>query len=61
LLPAIILASSLAGALIGIGLIVFTQRGRDVPMPFGPFLAIAGLFMLPLGRFLTQKYLGVSL
>ncbi|TDK64516.1 prepilin peptidase [Sapientia aquatica] len=60
-LPAIILASSLAGAVIGIGLIVFTKRERDVPMPFGPYLVIAGLIMLPFGRMLTQNYLGIVL
>lgn len=45
-IPAIILLSSIVGALIGIGLIVLAKRGREVPMPFGPYLAGAGLLML---------------
>jgi len=45
-LPAIVLLSSLVGAVIGIGLIVLAKRGREVPMPFGPYLAGAGLLAL---------------
>ena len=60
-LPLIILISSLVGAVVGISLIVIAKRGRDVPMPFGPYLASAGLLMLPFGQFITQKYLGVML
>lgn len=45
-LPAVILASSLVGALVGIGLIVFRGHGREVPIPFGPYLAGAGLLVL---------------
>jgi len=57
-LPAIILFSSLAGAVIGIGLILLARRGRDIPIPFGPYLAIAGLLALLYGRPLAQMYLG---
>ncbi|PRC91397.1 prepilin peptidase [Solimicrobium silvestre] len=60
-LPVIILCSSLAGAIIGLSLIWFAKRGRDIPMPFGPYLAIAGLVMLPFGQLITQKYLGIVL
>jgi leader peptidase (prepilin peptidase)/N-methyltransferase len=35
-----------AGALIGITLIVLKQHRREVPIPFGPYLAIAGLIVL---------------
>jgi leader peptidase (prepilin peptidase)/N-methyltransferase len=45
LLP-IVLLSSVAGAVIGIGLIVLARRGRNVPMPFGPYLAVAGFLTL---------------
>ena len=38
----IIIMSAVVGALLGIGLIVFRGRDRQVPMPFGPFLAAAG-------------------
>jgi len=57
LLPAVILLSSITGAVIGIGLIMFTKRGRETPMPFGPFLAIAGIAALFFGQQLSQFYL----
>lgn len=57
LLPAVILLSSVLGAVIGISLIVFTKRGREVPMPFGPFLAIGGIAALFLGKELASLYL----
>ena len=45
-IPTLILASSLVGAVVGILLIVTGNQGRDTPMPFGPFLAGAGLLHL---------------
>ncbi|MDO9206101.1 A24 family peptidase [Methylotenera sp.] len=57
LLPAVILLSSILGAVIGISLIVFTKRGREIPMPFGPFLAIGGIAALFLGPQLASYYL----
>lgn len=57
MLPAVILLSSVLGAVIGISLIVFAKRGREVPMPFGPFLAIAGIAALFLGPQLASYYL----
>ncbi len=41
-LPSIIVWSSLVGAIIGIGLVVLYKRDRNKPIPFGPYLAIAG-------------------
>jgi leader peptidase (prepilin peptidase) / N-methyltransferase len=61
LLPGIILFSSLAGAIIGICLIRFGQHDRTVPIPFGPYLALAGLIMLPFGRQIMENYLGIML
>jgi leader peptidase (prepilin peptidase)/N-methyltransferase len=57
LLPAVILLSSVLGAAIGISLIVFAKRGREIPMPFGPFLAIGGIAALFLGPQLASYYL----
>lgn len=57
LLPAVILLSSVLGAAIGISLIVLTKRGREIPMPFGPFLAIGGIAALFLGPQLASYYL----
>lgn len=45
-LPTIVLLSSVVGAVVGIGLIVTGKQDRETPMPFGPFLAGAGLIHL---------------
>lgn len=58
MLPIIILLSSAVGAVVGIALIVLARRGRDIPIPFGPYLAAAGLLALLYGKQLTQTYLG---
>lgn len=56
-LPTIIILSSLAGALFGLALILLRQRDRKVPMPFGPFLAVAGWIALLWGEPINQAYL----
>lgn len=61
ILPLTILLSSLVGAVVGITLILFAGHGRQVPIPFGPYLAGGGLIALFWGRELTQAYLGVAL
>jgi len=58
-LPLTILLSSFVGALVGIALIVLTKRGRNVPIPFGPYLAVAGVIALFWGKSLTHSYLGL--
>jgi leader peptidase (prepilin peptidase)/N-methyltransferase len=58
-LPLTILLSSLVGAIVGIGLIVMAKHGRNVPIPFGPYLAVAGIIALFWGKSLTQAYLGI--
>ena len=45
-LPTIVLLSSLVGAVVGLGLIATGRQSRETPMPFGPFLAGAGLIHL---------------
>jgi leader peptidase (prepilin peptidase)/N-methyltransferase len=57
MLPLTILLSSLVGAVVGIALIVLAKQGRNVPIPFGPYLAGAGLLALFWGKDLTQAYL----
>lgn len=59
MLPAIILLSSVVGAIVGIGLIVAARQGRNVPIPFGPYLAAAGAIALFWGKTLTSSYLGL--
>ncbi|MFC4931663.1 prepilin peptidase [Massilia sp. GCM10023247] len=58
MLPTIILLSSIVGALVGIGLIVFAKRGRDKPIPFGPYLAAAGMIALLYGEQIGAAFLG---
>ena len=58
MLPLTILLSSFVGAIIGIALMVFARRGRNVPIPFGPYLAIAGVIALFGGKSLTQTMFG---
>ena len=55
MLPTIILLSSVVGALVGISLIVFAKRGRDKPIPFGPYLAAAGLIALLYGAGISAQ------
>jgi leader peptidase (prepilin peptidase) / N-methyltransferase len=55
LLP-IVLLSSLVGAVVGIVLIVLARRGREIPIPFGPYLAAAGFIVLLAGDGLTRWF-----
>jgi leader peptidase (prepilin peptidase)/N-methyltransferase len=57
MLPAIILLSSVVGAIVGISLILFARHGRDKPIPFGPYLAAAGFITLLYGHQIVQAYL----
>jgi len=57
MLPVVILLSSLVGAIIGIGLIVFARHGRNTPIPFGPYIAAAGLIALFWGETINRTYL----
>jgi len=57
LLPLILILSSLIGALVGIALIALRGHDRQIPIPFGPFLAGAGWIALIWGETLTRGYL----
>lgn len=59
MLPLTILASSMVGAAVGIALIAFARHGRNIPIPFGPYLAAAAVIALFWGKPLTQRYLGM--
>jgi leader peptidase (prepilin peptidase)/N-methyltransferase len=61
MLPVIVLLSSLVGAIVGIALIVFAKHGRHNPIPFGPYLAAAGVITLLYGKAISQIYLGYPL
>lgn len=57
MLPLIILLSSLVGAAVGITLILVRGHDRNIPIPFGPYLAAAGWLALLWGDELTGLYL----
>ena len=59
MLPLVILVSSFLGAVVGIGLILFAGRERNVPIPFGPYLVAAGLVALFWGEPLTRQFLSL--
>ena len=61
MLPVIILLSSLVGAVVGIAMILFARHGRDKPIPFGPYLAAAGMIALFFGEAIVRNYLGFAL
>ncbi|HEY0943112.1 MAG TPA: A24 family peptidase [Steroidobacter sp.] len=52
----IILVSAFVGAIVGISLIVLRGRDRNVPIPFGPYLAAAGWIALMWGDELAGAY-----
>lgn len=56
----IVLLSSLVGAVIGIALILILGRDKNVPIPFGPYLAIAGWIAMMWGDGLMDAYFGVA-
>ncbi len=59
-LPTIVLLSSLVGAVVGIALIVLRKQHRDIPIPFGPYLAAAGWITLIWGDVINQAYFNWS-
>lgn len=56
-IPLMILLSSFVGAVLGIVILMARRQGRDTPMPFGPYLAGAGLLTLFFGDILMTEYL----
>ncbi len=57
MIPAIVLISSTLGAAIGVALIATKARSRNQPIPFGPYLALAGWIALMWGPQLNAAYL----
>lgn len=56
-LPMIVLLSSLVGAIVGISLILIKKHQRDIPIPFGPYLAAAGWIAFIWGDTINRVYL----
>ncbi len=59
MLSAVVLVSSLVGAVVGVALILLRGRGRNQPLPFGPFLAAAGWITLLWGEAINRWYLNL--
>ncbi|MCL4315732.1 MAG: A24 family peptidase [Gammaproteobacteria bacterium] len=59
-LPVVILLSSLVGAVVGVSMVLFLGRDKNIPIPFGPYLAAAGWLALIWGKELTSAYLRLA-
>ncbi len=59
-LPQVVLVSSLIGAVVGITLVVVRGRDRQIPIPFGPYLAAAGLVAMLWGEEINRSYLQLA-
>ena len=60
MLPLVVLLSSFIGAIVGVGMIVFLGRDRQIPIPFGPYIAVAGLVALLWGEQINRGYLQLA-
>lgn len=58
-LPMVLLLSAGVGALVGISMILFLKHDKQIPIPFGPYLASAGLLSYYLGDALFKMVFGV--
>jgi leader peptidase (prepilin peptidase)/N-methyltransferase len=59
-LPLIILLSSLVGTVVSIAVLLIAKRDHRIPIPFGPYLALAGWIALLWGADINKLYLAVS-
>ena len=55
-LPLILFLSAVVGSIVGISLILFLGRDKNIPIPFGPYLASAGFISLIWGQQIKQTY-----
>lgn len=55
-LPMVLLLSALVGSIVGISLILIQGRDKNIPIPFGPYLASAGFIVLIWGSDIQQAY-----
>ena len=56
----VVLMSALVGAAVGLSLIIFRGRDRQIPMPFGPFLAAAGWIAMLWGEKIKALYVDLA-
>ena len=60
MLPVIILFSSFVGAVVGIAMVIIMGRDKNIPIPFGPYLAAAGFIAFLWGDKILTAYLGTG-
>jgi leader peptidase (prepilin peptidase) / N-methyltransferase len=56
-LPLVILLGSFVGAVFGIAIMIATRRGKEIPIAFGPYLALAGWIALLWGERIVDFWL----
>lgn len=59
-LPLVILLSSAVGAVVGILMIFILGRDKNIPIPFGPYLAAAGFIAALWGQGITDAYFSLT-
>ncbi len=57
-LPLVLIIAAGVGALVGMGMVLFLKHDQRIPIPFGPYLASAGLLGFYLGEPILRFYLG---
>ncbi len=60
MLPLVLLLAAVVGAVTGIALIVAKRHGRDVPIPFGPYLAGAAWIAMMWGPSMVDAWLAAA-
>lgn len=60
-LPMIIMMSAVVGVVINVTLIVARGKDRNIPIPFGPYLATAGWITMLWGETIRNTYLDLML
>ena len=57
MLPIIILLASISGIIIGVTHMTIKHQFKSVPLPFGPYLSVAGWISLMWGNEILRLYL----
>ena len=55
-----IFLGALAGAIVGLSLMIFKGKGRKHPVPFGPFLALGAIASLLWGNDIIKWYINLG-
>lgn len=59
-LPFIVLVSSVVGIVVGVTFLLFARKGLRAEIPFGPYLAVAGMIWFVRGDAILQWYLNMA-